>query len=97
VGLFGKKKKSGGADAKNGAASVAIQGNAEELAAVIAATTAAQDSAGELVAAIAAALDAYSEELYVPSLNIGKIRRAQGTRPAWALAGLSESIEARVL
>ena len=68
----------------------------EELAAVAAAATvASQEANDELLAVLAAAVAAYEAGAYTPSLRIQKIRRAAGTRPAWATAGTNEAIDAR--
>ena len=59
------------------------------------------DSAGdeaeseELFAVISAAIAAYEQDLFRQTLNIQKIDRTCGARPAWGAAGTNEAIDAR--
>ena len=56
---------------------------------------AADTKAEELAAVIMAAISAYEADQYKKTLNINKINRIAGTRPAWGIMGTTETIDGR--
>ena len=49
----------------------------------------------EIVVAIMAAIAAYGTDQYVGTLNIRKLDRTAGVRPAWGVTGMMEAIDER--